>query len=79
MEIPNIKQHLTLRQILQYYNLNPDKNGRLNCPFHEDKTPTQHVYYKIGKVYYFSINCKTRGKSLDVIDFVDAKRKHGQT
>jgi hypothetical protein len=40
MDIPDIKQHLTLSQLLQYYGLKPDKNGRLNCPFHEDKTPS---------------------------------------
>jgi hypothetical protein len=40
MEIADIKLHLTLSQLLQYYGLKPDKNGRLNCPFHEDKTPS---------------------------------------
>jgi DNA primase len=70
MDIPNIKLHLTLSQLLQYYGLKPDKNGRLNCPFHEDKTPSLQVYYKTHTVYCFSSNCKTHGKSLDVIDFV---------
>jgi DNA primase len=73
MEIPDIKQHLTLSQVLQYYSLKPDKNGRLNCPFHEDKTPSLQVYYKTHTVYCFSSNCKTHGKSLDVIDFVMQK------
>lgn len=70
MEIPDIKQHLTLSQVLQYYGLKPDKNGRLNCPFHDDKTPSLQVYYKTHTVYCFSSNCKTHGKSMDVIDFV---------
>ena len=57
MEIQDIKLHLTLSQLLQYYGLKPDKNGRLNCPFHEDKTPSLQVYYKTGTVYCFSSNC----------------------
>jgi DNA primase len=70
MDIPDIKLHLTLSQVLQYYGLKPDKNGRLNCPFHEDKTPSLQVYYKTHTAYCFSSNCKTHGKSMDVIDFV---------
>jgi DNA primase len=70
MEIQQLKASLTLAQVLQYYNLKPDKNLRLNCPFHNDKTPSLQVYYKTHTAYCFSSNCKTHGKSLDVIDFV---------
>lgn len=70
MEIQDIKSHLTLSQVLQHYNLKPDKHLRLHCPFHEDKTPSLQVYYKTHTAYCFSSNCKTHGKSLDVIDFV---------
>ena len=70
MEISEIKQKLTLSQVLKYYNLKPDKQLRLNCPFHDDKTPSMQVYYKTHTAYCFSSNCKTHGKSLDVIDFI---------
>lgn len=70
MEITDIKQQLTLAHVLQHYSLKPDKNLRLHCPFHEDKTPSMQVYYKTHTCYCFSSNCKTHGKSLDVIDFV---------
>lgn len=70
MEIQEIKQRLTLATVLKHYNLKPDKNMRLHCPFHEDKTPSLQVYYKTHTAYCFSSNCKTHGKSLDVIDFV---------
>ena len=70
MEITEIKQQLTLSQVLKYYNLKPDKQLRLNCPFHDDKTPSLQVYYKTHTAYCFSSNCKTHGKSLDVIDFI---------
>ena len=70
MEISEIKQGLTLSTVLQYYGLKPDKNFKLNCPFHDDKTPSMQVYYKTHTAYCFSSKCKTHGKSLDVIDFV---------
>ncbi len=70
MEINEIKERLTLSQVLKYYNLKPDKQLRLNCPFHDDKTPSMQVYYKTHTAYCFSSNCKTHGKSLDVIDFI---------
>jgi DNA primase/energy-coupling factor transporter ATP-binding protein EcfA2 len=70
MEIPDIKQQLTIGQVLAHYHLVPDKNHRLHCPFHDDKTPSLQVYEKTGTVYCFSSNCPTHGKALDVIDFV---------
>ena len=70
MELSEIKQQLTLSTVLSYYSLKPDKNLRLCCPFHEDKTPSLQVYYKTHTAYCFSSNCKTHGKSLDVIDFI---------
>lgn len=70
MEINEIKQSLTLAQILSHYNLKPDKHMRLSCPFHEDKTPSFQVYYKTHTCYCFSSNCKTHGKAMDVIDFI---------
>ncbi|OFY94504.1 MAG: hypothetical protein A2491_02495 [Bacteroidetes bacterium RIFOXYC12_FULL_35_7] len=73
MEIQDIKARLTLATVLHHYNLKPDKNLRLLCPFHEDKTPSLQVYYKTHTAYCFSSNCKTHGKSLDVIDFIKYK------
>ena len=70
MEITEIKQQLTLAQVLQYYGLKPDKHLRLLCPFHDDKAPSLQVYYKTHTTYCFSSNCKTHGRAMDVIDFV---------
>jgi hypothetical protein len=36
MEITEIKQRLTVAQVLARYGLKPDKHLRLCCPFHED-------------------------------------------
>ncbi len=59
-----------MSNVLHYYGLKTDKQSRLNCPFHEDKTPSFQVYYKTQTAYCFSSNCKTHGKSIDVIDFI---------
>nr|WP_298656253.1 toprim domain-containing protein [uncultured Flavobacterium sp.] len=70
MEITQIKEQLTIANVLHYYGLKTDKQSRLNCPFHEDKTPSFQVYYKTQTAYCFSLSCKTHGKSMDVIDFI---------
>src|SRR5690554_6587294 len=70
MEISEIKQQLTMSNVLHYYGLKTDKQSRICCPFHEDKTPSMQVYYKTQTAYCFSSNCKTHGKSMDVIDFI---------
>ncbi|MDL2313184.1 CHC2 zinc finger domain-containing protein, partial [Bacteroidales bacterium OttesenSCG-928-B11] len=70
MEIQEIKSKLSLASVLQYYGLTPDRNNRLRCPFHNDRTPSLQVYPETNTCYCFSGNCKTHGKSMDVIDFV---------
>ncbi|QOW10082.1 hypothetical protein Q73A0000_06765 [Kaistella flava (ex Peng et al. 2021)] len=70
MEITAIKSQLSISTVLQYYGLKPDKNAKMCCPFHEDKTPSMQIYYKTQTAYCFSTNCKTHGKSMDVIDFI---------
>lgn len=70
MEISEIKSQLSIATILHYYGLKADKNNRICCPFHEDKTPSMQIYYKTQTAYCFSSNCKTHGKSMDVIDFI---------
>ena len=70
MEISDIKAKLTLSEVIKHYGYKADKQNRINCPFHEDKTPSMQLYWKTHTAYCFSANCKTHGKSLDVIDFV---------
>ncbi|QTY26816.1 RHS repeat domain-containing protein [Flavobacterium sp. CS20] len=76
MEIHEIKSQLTLAQVLHYYHLKPDKHLRLNCPFHEDKTPSFQVYYKTQTAYCFSSNGKTHSKSF--IDFIMYKENQSK-
>ena len=70
MEIAEIKSRLPLSQVLKHYGLKPDKNLRLRCPFHDDRTPSLQVYYKTHTCYCFSTNCRTHGRAMDVIDFI---------
>lgn len=68
MQIPSIKSRLTITHVLKHYNLKPDRNNRLLCPFHEDKTPSMQVYPETGTWTCFSTNCSAG--SGDVIDFI---------
>ncbi|MGH1339800.1 MAG: toprim domain-containing protein [Aureispira sp.] len=73
MEIQEIKERLSIVQVLAYYGLKMNRNKHICCPFHEDKTPSMRVYEETNTVYCFSGNCRLEGKSLDVIEFVQQK------
>lgn len=68
MEIPAIKQRLTILQVLQHYSLKPDRNGMLKCPFHEDDQPSLKVYPQTN-----TFNCFGCGKNGDTIEFCSLK------
>ncbi len=70
MTIADIKQRLSIHTVLQYYNLRPNRNNMLNCPFHKDKTPSMQVYPETNTVFCFSFNCRLNGKAIDQIDFI---------
>jgi DNA primase len=70
MEIAEIKERLSILTVLQHYNLQPDRNKRVNCPFHNDKTPSMQVYPETNTVFCFSSNCSLNGKAIDQIDFI---------
>jgi DNA primase len=68
MDISEIKQKLTITQVLDHYNLSPDKNQMLHCPFHDDKTPSLQIYPNTNTFCCFSSNCKAG--TGDVIEFI---------
>ena len=70
-----IKQRLFILKVLSHYNLKPDKNHRLCCPFHSDKTPSFQIYPETGTWTCFSSNCSAG--SGDQVDFI--MRKEGIT
>lgn len=71
MDIKDIKQQLSINQVLQHYNLKPDKNQRLLCPFHPDKNPSLQIYPATNTYCCFSSNC-TAGTG-DTIQFIQLK------
>ncbi len=75
MEISEIKQRLPILTVLNHYHLKPDRNDRLCCPFHPDKTPSFQVYPETGTWTCFSSNCSAG--SGDQVDFI--MRKEGIT
>ena len=77
MEIQKIKQQLSILKVLSHYNLKPDKNHRLCCPFHHDKTPSLQVYPETGTWTCFSSNCSAgSGDQVDFIMKKDGITKH---
>jgi DNA primase catalytic core len=75
MQITEIKLQLSIQAVLTHYNLRPDNNKRLCCPFHNDKTPSMQVYPETDTVFCFSSNCKLHGKAIDAIDFIMHKEE----
>jgi DNA primase catalytic core len=73
MEITDIKQRLTIGQVLDHYGLKPDKNNRLLCPFHNDKTPSLQIYPATNTYCCFSSNCNAG--TGDAIQFIELKEK----
>jgi DNA primase len=65
MEIKDIKNRLSILEVLAHYGLNPDKNDRLRFPFHDDKNPSMQVYAETNTVFCFSGNCKMNSKKID--------------
>jgi DNA primase len=73
MSIEEIKTHLTITRVLEHYGLQADKNNMLSCPFHEDKTPSLHIYPHTNTYHCFSSNCDAG--TGDVIEFIQRKEK----
>ena len=65
MEIADIKQNLSLSQVLENYSLQPNKNNMLRCPFHEDNTASLQVSFSQNRY-----KCHACDKKGDVIQFV---------
>jgi DNA primase len=71
MDIKEIKAQLTITQVLQHYHLKADKNNKLCCPFHDDKSPSLQIYPATNTYCCFSANCKAA--TGDAIQFIQLK------
>jgi DNA primase len=70
MQLPELKTRLQISAVLQQYNLKPDKNGMLKCPFHTDKTPSLKIYTDTN-----TYNCFGCGANGDAIQFIESYEK----
>ena len=75
MEIQQIKEKLSIGEVLDHYGIKVNKNKMLCCPFHDDKNPSMQVYEETNTVHCFSGNCSQTGKAIDQIDFILHKEK----
>jgi DNA primase catalytic core len=71
MEISAIKERLAMETVLRHYGLQPDRQHRLLCPFHNDTTPSLQIYPKTNTWCCFSTNCAAG--TGDVIQFIQLK------
>ena len=66
----NKKQRLPILQVLAYYNLKPDRNNQIKCPFHEDDKPSIRIYPGTNTFHCFG--CNATG---DQVEFVEKYEK----
>jgi len=68
MKINDIKQRLSILQVLAHYQLHPDKHHQIKCPFHADDKPSCKIYIDTNTYHCFAC-----GKTGDVIQFIQDK------
>jgi DNA primase len=73
MEIHDIKNNLTLSQVLENYGLQP-KNNMLNCPFHDDKKASLQV--NLEKHFYKCHACGAKGDQIQWVQDYEKLTKH---
>ena len=72
-----LKRQLNIAQVLDHYGLKPDRNHRLLCPFHPDKTPSLQVYPQTDTFCCFSTNCTAgTGDVIRLIELLDKCSTH---
>lgn len=77
MDIKEIKERLSILEVLAHYGLKPDRNDRLKCPFHPDKIPSLQVYPKTNTYCCFSSNCNAgTGDAIQFIELYEKCSKH---
>jgi DNA primase/energy-coupling factor transporter ATP-binding protein EcfA2 len=68
MEIQDIKQRLSILQVLAHYKIQPDRHNQILCPFHPDDKPSCKIYPDTNTYHCFAC-----GKTGDVIQFIQDK------
>lgn len=77
MEIVEVKRLLRIGDVLWHYGLKPDRNHRLLCPFHADRTPSLQIYPGTDTFCCFSTSCQAgTGDVIRLIELLDKCTKH---
>ena len=63
MTTDEIKQSVSMRDVVEQYGYHPNRAGFISCPFHKEKTASM-------KVYKDSVYCFGCGRSGDIFTFV---------
>lgn len=63
MTTEEIKQSLSMREVVERYGIRIDRKGFCCCPFHKEKTPSM-------KIYKDNSHCFGCGRSDDIFSFV---------
>lgn len=74
MQIPDIKKHLSIIKVLSHYNIIPDKNHHIKCPFHSDDKPSCKIYPETGTFHCFG--CGATGDQIEFIEKHDKCSKY---
>jgi DNA primase catalytic core len=74
MEITDIKARLSILTVLNHYGITPNRHNMLNCPFHDDKNPSFHVYPKTNTYHCFG--CGVSGDQIQFIQDHEKITKH---
>ena len=74
MQIPDIKKHLSIIKVLSHYNIIPDKNHHIKCPFHSDDKPSCKIYHETGTFHCFG--CGATGDQIEFIEKYEKSSKH---
>lgn len=69
MEISEIKARLSIESVLRRYGHEPEKSGRMQCPFHEDRNPSFQIWEESGRWKCFATGCEADHG--DVIDLIE--------
>ena len=67
-----IKNRVNIRQVVEYYHEPVNRNHKVHCPMHQDKTPSLSVDEKKNMFNCFSAGCEFAG---DPISFVAGIKK----
>ena len=74
MEIQDIKQRLSILQVLAHYNIQPDRHHQILCPFHPDDKPSCKIYPATNTYHCFA--CNKTGDAIQFIQDKEAITKH---